>query len=286
MNLPRAVPLVFQPGSFIFNIQCLIYSLVLLGSRPNHFNLAPLTLSPNCSTLAGSLMCSFLILSILVTSHKNLLYLYFWHFQLSLLSFGRRFCLQNSHESSQERRLRLRRSWHGSKRETRSSLKRTQSVNTKRNRVPFLSVHLSKKWGLVLVKGEYNKKNSIFEFLLTKKKEKKNNTQNFLFLPWRGSMKHKCVIKVDSSGTGHIQRQRQHFTLTFTPMIDSEETLIHTDTQRTYHHCSCSEMFAHSCRGKWHTGVHTPGFYPYRRQKVITYTVVWSLTLDLQYSLL
>lgn len=146
-----------------------------------------------------------------------------------------------------------------------------------------------KKWGLVLVKGEYNKKIAYLSSFLQKKKEKKNSTQNFLFLPWRGSMKHKCVIKVDSSGTGqlsypskgHIQR---HFTLTFTPMIDSEET--NTDTQRTYHHCSCSEMFAHSCRGEWHTGVHTPGFYPYRRQKVITYTVVWSLTLDLQYSLL
>lgn len=186
MNLPRAVPLVFQPGSFIFNIQCLIYSLVLLGSRPNHFNLAPLTLSPNCSTLAGSLMCSFLILSILVTSHKNLLYLYFWHFQLSLLSFGRRFCLQNSHESSQERRLRLRQSWHGSKRETRSSLKRTQSVNTKRNRVPFLSVHLSKKWGLVLVKGEYNKKIAYLSSFLQKKKRKRKQHTKLPLPPLKG----------------------------------------------------------------------------------------------------
>lgn len=101
-----------------------------------------------------------------------------------------------------------------------------------------------KKWGLVLVKGEYNKKKIAYlsSFLQKKKeKQKKNSTQNFLFLPWRGSMKHKCVIKVDSSGTGqlscpskgHIQRQRQHFTLTFTPMIDSEETVTQTHRERT-----------------------------------------------------
>uniref|UniRef100_A0AAR2JPB9 Protein FAM50A n=1 Tax=Pygocentrus nattereri TaxID=42514 RepID=A0AAR2JPB9_PYGNA len=49
-----------------------IYPLFLLNTCPNHLNLASLALSPNCSTFTVPLICSFLILSILVTPNENL----------------------------------------------------------------------------------------------------------------------------------------------------------------------------------------------------------------------
>ncbi|KAL7870153.1 hypothetical protein SRHO_G00076500 [Serrasalmus rhombeus] len=59
-------------GSSISNILCPIYPLFLLNTCPNHLNLASLALSPNCSTFTVPLICSFLILSILVTPNENL----------------------------------------------------------------------------------------------------------------------------------------------------------------------------------------------------------------------
>uniref|UniRef100_A0AAR2K7T9 proton-translocating NAD(P)(+) transhydrogenase n=1 Tax=Pygocentrus nattereri TaxID=42514 RepID=A0AAR2K7T9_PYGNA len=53
-------------------ILCPIYLLFLLNTCPNHLNLASLALSPNCSTFTVPLICSFLILSILVTPNENL----------------------------------------------------------------------------------------------------------------------------------------------------------------------------------------------------------------------
>lgn len=47
-------------------------STILLCTCPNHFSRASLNLSPNHSTWAVLLKCFFLILSILVTSNKNL----------------------------------------------------------------------------------------------------------------------------------------------------------------------------------------------------------------------
>lgn len=60
---PRIFPL---PSSFIFNILFAIFSPPVLRTCPNQLSLTSLTLSQSCSTWAVSLMCSFLILSILV----------------------------------------------------------------------------------------------------------------------------------------------------------------------------------------------------------------------------
>uniref|UniRef100_A0A8C4Q084 Uncharacterized protein n=1 Tax=Eptatretus burgeri TaxID=7764 RepID=A0A8C4Q084_EPTBU len=71
INLIFGLPLLLQPGGSILSILVPIYSASLLCTRPNHLNLASLTLSPSRPTCAVPLIYSFLILSILVTPNEN-----------------------------------------------------------------------------------------------------------------------------------------------------------------------------------------------------------------------
>ena len=65
-------PLWVLSVTHIVSILPLIYPLSVHSTCPNHLNLASLTLHPKRPTYAVPLMCSFLILSILVTPKENL----------------------------------------------------------------------------------------------------------------------------------------------------------------------------------------------------------------------
>ena len=71
-NLLFGLPLFLFPGNSISIIFFLTYSWSLLMICPYHLSLPSLIFIPNCSTLTLLLMCSFLILSFLVTPIANL----------------------------------------------------------------------------------------------------------------------------------------------------------------------------------------------------------------------
>ena len=71
-NLLFGLPLLLFLGNSISIIFLLTYSWSLLMTCPYHLNLPFLIFIPNCSTLTVLLMCSFLILSFLVTPIANL----------------------------------------------------------------------------------------------------------------------------------------------------------------------------------------------------------------------
>ena len=71
-NLLFGLPLLLFPGNSISIIFLPTYSWSLLMTCPYHLSLPSLIFIPNCSTLTVLLMCSFLILSFLVTPIVNL----------------------------------------------------------------------------------------------------------------------------------------------------------------------------------------------------------------------
>ena len=71
-NLLFGLPLLLFPGNSISIIFLLTYSWSLLMTYPYHLSLPSLIFIPNRSTLTVLLMCSFLILSFLVTPIVNL----------------------------------------------------------------------------------------------------------------------------------------------------------------------------------------------------------------------
>ena len=95
-NLLFGLPLLLFPGNSISIIFLPTYSWSLLMTCPYHFSLPSLIFIPNCSTLMVFLMCSFLILSFLV-SHSKPQHFHLCDFHLFYLFFCDCHCLKSIH---------------------------------------------------------------------------------------------------------------------------------------------------------------------------------------------